>query len=408
MKGKSYLILLTQKFPFESGEEFLATELTFLEKAFDNVIIIPTAVRDFSHRRPVGANTHVRIVKNPETIKEIAVAFFCRFFQVLRLLASELRKSDGNIKLLKYYLYHIPYALLIKSIITKELNGNGEFVLYSYWMDTNAYSVALLRKERPEIKLVVRSHGGDLYNERQASGVVPFRQTVYEASESLVFISEHGHQYAATHYPEFSLKSQVFRLGVEDLGVNPTFNFPAYFQVVSCSSLISLKRVPLIAAVLNNSSVPICWTHFGGESSAITTLKNNLPKLRDDFTINWKGKVSNKEISEYYASEFVDVFINLSSTEGIPVSMMEAISFGIPLFANAVGGTPEIATEATGKLLPEGLSVENLASQLDRFLLSGVSRDLKYRRGVKQFWSQNYSAEFNYRCFIDHLKKSTF
>lgn len=402
------LVLLTQKYPFESGEEFLATELTHLEQAFDRVIIIPTAVRDFSHPRPTGKNTQIRIVKNPESAKGIATAFISRFFQTLSLLGSELNKSGWNLKLLKYYFYHIPFALQIKSVISKELESAGEFVLYSYWMDTNAFASSLLKKDSPEIKLVVKSHGGDLYNERQPSGGVAFRETVYAAADSLIFISEHGYNYASKHYPKYSSKMKVFRLGVEDSATSPKSNFPQAFQIVSCSSLIPLKRVNLIAEVLNNCRVPICWTHFGGEDSAISAMNNSLPKLRNDLEIKWKGKVKNEEVQSFYANQPIDLLINLSSSEGIPVSMMEAISFGIPVFANAVGGISEVVKSETGELIPDGLSSKEIASRLDQFLLSGKTRNEDFRNGVRQFWFQNYSAEQNHQMLIAHLNTQAF
>jgi len=402
------LVLLTQKFPFESGEEFLATELSVLEQSFDRVIVIPTGVRNFSSPRPVGNATQVRIVKNPRTKKDIAFTFFSSFFPAVRLVISELIKTSWNFKLLKYYLYHIPFALHLKSVISKELVCSEEFVLYSYWMDTNAFAASVLRRTHPEIKLVVRSHGGDLYNERQKSGEVAFRKTVYSASQSLIFISEHGLNYAATHYPEYASKMQVFKLGVEDFGLNPSSNIPLSFQVVTCSSIIPLKRLSLIAKVLNNSKVPINWTHFGGDNSAITRLKKSFPKLRNDLVINWRGKVGNREITNFYDNEFVDVLVNLSSSEGIPVSMMEAISFGIPVFSNAVGGIPEIVSSKTGKLVPEGLNLERLVLEFDGFLLSGKSRDFKFRIGVKQFWSENYFAKSNYARYATHLKNQSF
>lgn len=408
MSQSRNLVLLTQKYPFESGEEFLATELTHLEQAFDRVIVIPTAVRDFSHPRPTEANTQVRIVKNPESAKGIAIAFISRFFQTLSLLSSELNKSGWNLKLLKYYFYHIPFALQIKSIISKELESAREFVLYSYWMDTNALAASLLKNENPEIKLVVKSHGGDLYNERQPSGGVAFRETVYAEADSLIFISEHGFNYASKHYPKYKSKMNVFRLGVEDNATSPKSIFPQTFQIVSCSSLIPLKRVNLIADVLNNCSVPICWTHFGGEDLAISAMNNKLPQLRDDLEINWKGKVKNEEVQSFYDNQSIDLLINLSSSEGIPVSMMEAISFGIPVFANNVGGISEVVKSETGELIPDGLTALEIASRLDIFLLSGKTRNEDFRNGVRRFWFQNYSAEQNHQKLISHLNTQTF
>ncbi len=407
MKSKT-LILLTQKFPFESGEEFLATELTYLQKAFDQVIIIPTSVRDFTEPRPIGDNVAVRIVKNPKSIKQVAFAFFRSLFLTLPLLVSELKNSNWNWKLLKYFTYHIPYSLLLKSIISKELNSVDEFVLYSYWMDTNAFAASQLRKENPKIKLIVKSHGGDLYNERQESGEVAFRKSVYDAAFSLLFISEHGLNYVKALSPINASKMKLFKLGVDNFGYTSLVDFPAHFHVVTCSSLIPLKRVDLIAEVLNHSKLPIHWSHFGGTSEAITNLKNRLPVFRNDLKINWKGKVLNEELHDFYASHSVDVFINLSSYEGIPVTIMEAVSFGIPVFANAIGGIPEIVQPETGVLIEDGLSAKVIAAKLDEFLLSGITRDEHFRNNIRSFWVQHYSAQHNHTQLVNHLLSNSF
>ena len=47
----------------------------------------------------------------------------------------------------------------------------------------------------------------------------------------------------------------------------------------------------------------------------------------------------------------MDYFINLSDSEGIPVSIMEAMSVGIPIIARDVGGNREIVTNNNGCLL---------------------------------------------------------
>lgn len=41
----------------------------------------------------------------------------------------------------------------------------------------------------------------------------------------------------------------------------------------------------------------------------------------------------------------------MSDSEGIPVSIMEAMSFGIPVIARNVGGMSEIVNEENGLLL---------------------------------------------------------
>ena len=63
------------------------------------------------------------------------------------------------------------------------------------------------------------------------------------------------------------------------------------------------------------------------------------------------GYVPNVEIMQFMEESNVDVFINLSTSEGVPVSIMEAQSYGIPVIATNVGGTGEIIDKDNGILL---------------------------------------------------------
>lgn len=69
-----------------------------------------------------------------------------------------------------------------------------------------------------------------------------------------------------------------------------------------------------------------------------------------------------------------DLFVLSSAHEGLPVSIMEAMSAGLPIVATSVGGVPEAVTNGeTGRLVPPGDS-EKLADAILQIAADPVAR----------------------------------
>jgi glycosyltransferase involved in cell wall biosynthesis len=82
------------------------------------------------------------------------------------------------------------------------------------------------------------------------------------------------------------------------------------------------------------------------------------------------GQVAHEDVLKWFEENSADVFVNVSSSEGLPVSIMEAFSYGIPAIATAVGGMPEIVTEDCGVLLEPDFKPEELAAILEEWDVS--------------------------------------
>ena len=99
----------------------------------------------------------------------------------------------------------------------------------------------------------------------------------------------------------------------------------------------------------------------------------------------------------------MDLFINVSEYEGIPVSIMEAISAGIPVIATDVGGTSEIIDEKFGKLIPKDFKVEYLAEIITKFHFKSFEEKNEMRNSARLFWNEKFNAEKNYNEFAKYL-----
>jgi glycosyltransferase involved in cell wall biosynthesis len=116
------------------------------------------------------------------------------------------------------------------------------------------------------------------------------------------------------------------------------------------------------------------------------------------------GNVPNSEIMRYYRDRPVDVFVNVSSTEGgAPVAIQEAVSCGIPIVATAVGGNPEVVTDKNGILLDPNPTVGQIASALFR-IWDNPLLAAEMRKESRRIWQTSYNAKVNFRAFAERLK----
>jgi glycosyltransferase involved in cell wall biosynthesis len=133
-----------------------------------------------------------------------------------------------------------------------------------------------------------------------------------------------------------------------------------------------------------------------GEGPHRTRLEGEVGRLGLGDTVKFAGYRSDVRA----VMPAFDVFVNASSTEGISLTILEAMSAGLPVVATAVGGTPEIVVDGeTGLLVPAGnpqalaqaiLEVRSLAdggSQLGASARQRVLSEFSFDRMVEEYAS---------------------
>ncbi|MFM2019370.1 MAG: hypothetical protein RL007_3026 [Bacteroidota bacterium] len=407
-KQGKILLLFTSSFPFGEGEQFIETEIEFLSQAFEEVHIYPLSTKGV--KRSVPSNVVIKNVKLYASYSRLK--FWLRHgIRLVNLYRRQLKatrhpeKYSGNHwKQLNFLSHRVAdaekVAHSIRSYNTKSI------VVYSYWFNVWAMSLLLAKELKlVNISVLTRAHGGDLDENQKKQKYFPFRSLEIQLIDKVVSVSEFGRKLLADAYPDYSNRFTVSRLGVNDCGVNPTAYAAGRFKVVTCSFVYGLKRLHLVADILERTGLEIDWVHFG-DGELMESLKERCSKLPERITTDFRGLVANSEVISYYATTPVDLFMNVSELEGIPVSIMEAISFGIPVTGCRICGVPEIVTSQTGLLLEKDFDVDEVAHQVKEFLLKNADETATFRKGVREFWNVNFNAKENYLRFIEsHLKQ---
>ncbi|MBP9151275.1 MAG: glycosyltransferase, partial [Flavobacteriales bacterium] len=148
------------------------------------------------------------------------------------------------------------------------------------------------------------------------------------------------------------------------------------------------------------------WVHFGAgsEGMGIRNLAEELLGGKKNIDFHFLGRVANWQILKYYSEHMVDLFISLSQYDGIPVSIMEAMSFGIPAIATNVGGVSEIVINGkTGFLLDQEIDPKHVANVIENVAKMKPDEYESMRNEARKMWGTFYSADINYPAFCDKI-----
>ena len=405
------LILITNAYPYYPGEEFIVVETDFLSRAFEKVWVIPLYPPEKDQvLRPMPPN--FKLIADERLLKASTEKFSLSEVSGLLLLGLKLGwrepkflpKMLRNYKFLLTDLHYIARCEQIFQEIFEKYKLQNTLV-YSYWMAMSICGIGRLR-DRGLFwgKMVSRVHRSDLYHEHKPTGYLPFKSYQLQHLERLYSISEVGRDYLSKIYPSLSDRIRVGRLGVKGVDSFNPGSSDDVLRIVSCSFLIPIKRVDLILKAVEQFSRKVRWTHFGG-GPELDALKKAAANQNPDIEISFPGHTSASEIEVFYQTQPVDLIVNVSTYEGIPVTIMETIRFGIPAVAANVGAMAEIVLPESGFLLEDNPTVASLHKAWNTYLAMNPDEKKAMRMRAKEVWSDRYNSEKNYPEFINELKK---
>lgn len=414
---KKILIIINGFFPYHKSEDYLANELEYIN-SFDEVICFPALVygkknvTDIKDYCLPPANVKIR-----NSLKSYKQRFiYCLIYSLSK---HYFYKEFFHICLTKHFFSRLKHLIRftfqsinsykdLKQIIYEfEEPKNVEIYIYSYWMANTALTAILLKKDRqlPTIKKVfTRCHRFDVYEYASPTQYIPYRTYILSNIDKIFTISTDAKKYLEYKYLKIVMnKICISRLGTFDHGVN-IVDKDNILRVVSCSWLRPIKRVHLIFEALDNLDIPILWTHYGDGEEMDKLLYMISHKKNKNLQVCLPGAKTNNEILNIYSKEHYDVFVNVSKNEGVPVSIMEAMSFGKIIIATAVGGTSEIVKDKeNGLLLPENFHLSELSNAFLKVYNLNNTEYMQMCKKSRKLWEQLSNADTNYKDFYKKL-----
>jgi glycosyltransferase involved in cell wall biosynthesis len=403
MSFKKTIYVFTSSFPCDDyGELYLWDELLYLAKAFDAVYFLPQ-------------NGTVSIKSLPENCFVIPLPIIIKQKLSISILLKAIKWvfSDFNLLVkqklvskLIVYNYSLLKQLIVKANYYSSIikNSHSENVyLYAYWFSDYATIAALVKQILPQSVAISRAHGFDVFENQTEYNFIPFRKLQFKYIDSVFSVSKAGANHLKKNNPTYEKKIKSNYLGTlnDTNQINP---ISEKFQIASCSIIRDVKRLHLMVDILKHIEIPVTW-HVIGNGPDFENLKKAATLLPNHIEVVFYGLLSKQEIELFYKTTAINLFISLSSSEGLPVSMMEAQSYGIPIMSTDVGGCNEICNDETGFLIDPDFDARDVSNRIREFSNSSKNTH-EFHQKCKLYWEMHFNADVNYKEFtssINHL-----
>lgn len=401
------MIFVTNSFPFSIQESsFIRPEIKELLKVFEITIVS----RSVSAQQTTSLPDGVRILRYDPKKDYNTIGLFLKtvfssaiYKEIARLEKAKKLSLKNLKKALKYYMRSLHFAQFLRPV-RNEIKE--DVTLYTYWNDFSVLSLSMIKKEND--KLVSRAHGIDLYERNDNNGYLPMKSFSNEKTDFIAFISDAGKQYFEKNFGTNAQK-EVYRLGAaSQTPVEYTENDT--LSIYSFSYISPVKRVEIIAKTLNEiDNINIKWTHIGAgvREKEVKKITESLLDKKENITYHFTGAMENKDAMQYISKSDFEVLVNVSESEGLPVTMMEAMSFAIPVIATKVGGVSEIVKNGYNGLLIE--NDENICENLKNAILDFYKKDknekIRLKTNAYNTWSEKYNSELNERQFAERISE---
>jgi glycosyltransferase involved in cell wall biosynthesis len=399
MTGRQKLLVLTSTFPRWQGDTIVpfVYELSQrLTEDFEVSVLTPSYP---------GA-------KADEIIGQIKVHRFRYFIRRFEKLAGgagilpTLKKNKWHYLLIPFFMTAYFFAL------RKQIRKQKPSVIHAHWIVPQGF-IAALTKKLYKVPFLVTAHGGDVFGLQGRFATAIKRFTLKNATKITVVSTAIREKILADIAANFAI--EVISMGVDSERFNPEMKDSSIKNkyaidgpfLLFVGRLTEKKGIRFLIEAMPTviREFPKAKLMIVGTGLLESELKALVQKLNLQQNIIFAGQIANSDLPKYYAT--TDAFVAPSiitkdgDREGLPVTLMEAMSCGAITVATDLEGNRDLISNGqTGFLIKQKRPAE-----ISKTIIELLTDDYLTWRIRKQAREKIISA-FDWKIVSNKYKKA--
>jgi len=351
------ILYITVQTPYGKGETFILEEMLELKRQGVNLLIAPRnpSKQIFHEKSKKLLKNTIRLpLINSEILKVFLVSLLKKN-SIWKILGTFIRRSRN------FWIFTKNLAVLPKGVfIAKNIQRHKIIHIHSHWGSTTA-TMAYIISQLTGIPWSFTLHRWDIKENN-------LLKEKCKTAKFIRCISEHGKKELLKIIGNnYAKKVYVIHMGIKisDKLETPKERNCDIFQVVVPARLCEVKgHKYLIEAISylnkhNHDKIKNLRCTFYGDGPLKRKLKRLIKKKKLSKYIKICPFIPHEKLINIYKNNKADLVILPSINtkggqhEGIPVSLMEAMSYKIPVISTNTGGIPELLSNNAGIIVEE-------------------------------------------------------
>ena len=195
----------------------------------------------------------------------------------------------------------------------------------------------------------------------------------------------------------FKNKIEIINNGVFIPEENTNIFTNDQINITIVSRLVSHKNIKKIIRAISDLNDPLIYLNIIGDGPELNQLQKISLESNNKDNIIFHGKLNRDDINHIFLKS--DIYIQASNYEGLPHSLLEAMSYGIPVLCTPVGECKEIlGNEDRGYILDLPVSKNNIKSKISEIIGEKNIANKKGERG-KDFITEKYNLTNSFNLY---------